>query len=223
MLLKDFKNKHRGGDIYVIASGKSLDYIDLSFFDGKICIGINQIYKKLLTNYLVRKESLFCEDVIKNLKKEQWLFIGKGYKKKVKHELIKRYKENDNVIFFDQINYSDKKLDIRSFPSNDDCLLVSDSTVTTGIYLAFYMGAKNIILVGHDCGMIDGAPNFSGYYKESDYKISRKNGIEDYKKWTKKIEKDTIALKKILKERHQRNVCSLNPFVSFNMEGHRYT
>ena len=34
--LEDFENKFKGEDIYVIGSGKSLDFIDNSFFENKI-------------------------------------------------------------------------------------------------------------------------------------------------------------------------------------------
>ena len=46
-LITELKDKHKGEDIYVIASGKSIDFIDDSFFDGKILIGVNQAYKKI--------------------------------------------------------------------------------------------------------------------------------------------------------------------------------
>ena len=37
--------------------------------------------------------------------------------------------------------------------------MVSRSTVTSAIHLAAYMSAKNIILVGHDCGFINNKSN----------------------------------------------------------------
>ena len=36
--LTDYKNIHTGQDIYVVASGKSCDYIQPSFFDNKITL-----------------------------------------------------------------------------------------------------------------------------------------------------------------------------------------
>ena len=70
--------------------------------------------------------------------------------------------------------------------------IVSFSTIVSGIHLAAYMGAKNIILVGHDCGTIDGIPNVEGYHNDSSYKIVWKKGKEDYIKWLPKIENDTV-------------------------------
>ena len=96
---------------------------------------------------------------------------------------------------------------------------MSHSTITSGIYLAAYMGAKNIILVGHDCGTIDGQSNFTDYHTNE----SRLQKTEAcYNKWLSKIELDTIVLKKFLKDKYGCNVYSLNPFVSFRLEGHNF-
>ena len=55
------KDKHLDEDIYIIASGASMDYIHPTFFDGKTVIGINQVYKKYDCTYLVRKEVKFIK------------------------------------------------------------------------------------------------------------------------------------------------------------------
>ena len=86
------------------------------------------------------------------------------------------------------------------------------------------MGAKYIILVGHDCGTLDGEPNFNGYHDDSTYSISHGNEEpkEKYKLWLSEIEEQTITLKKLLKEKYGCEIYSLNPFINFGLEGHRY-
>ena len=100
-------------------------------------------------------------------------------------------------------------------------LIVSYSTITTAIHLAAHMG-ENIILIGHDCGTINGEPNFSGYHTESTYKIAHRKGKKDYINWLSKIEKQTIKLKHLLKRKYGCNVYSLNPFINFGLEGNVY-
>ena len=95
-------------------------------------------------------------------------------------------------------------------------------TITTAIHLAAYMGAKNIILVGHDCGTINGECNFKGYHNNETYKIAHAKGKDDYVLWLKKIEDNTIRLKKLLIEKYGCNIYSLNPFINFNLEGNVY-
>lgn len=225
-MLNKFKNIHNDKDIYIIASGKSLDFIDNSFFDNKITIGINQVYRKIKSKYIVRKEiNLIKKSLNKN--KDTMHFISKSntgnnvlnnFKNKNEEYILKYFSNNKNIVIFDHNN---NKLTFEQLP-DDNKLLVSYSTITTGIHLAAYMGAKNIILVGHDCGTLNGEPNFKGYHTDSTYKIAHKNGKKDYINWLKKIENGTIKLKKLLKEKYGCNIYSLNPFINFGLEGNIY-
>ena len=224
--LKSFKNCHLEQDIYVVASGKSVDFISGSFFDNKIVIGINQVYKKIKCNYLVRKEAILIKEVLANADKNTIHFISEGSlgncQKKYIDETSNALKNIDttNVVLYKH-NQNVSHSILTSLPP-DDMLLVTWSTITTGIHLAAYMGAKNIILVGHDCGTINNECNFSGYHTNETYKISWKNGISDYKIWLTHIEDTTIRLKKLLKAKYGCYVCSLNPFINFNLENNVY-
>ena len=106
-------------------------------------------------------------------------------------------------------------------PTEENSLYVSFSTITTGIHLAAYMGAKNIILVGHDCGTLNGECNFTAYHTKQTRGLVWKNE-KDYTKWLLDIEGITIELKKTLQEKYSCNICSLNPFINFNLEGNIY-
>lgn len=66
-----------------------------------------------------------------------------------------------NVVIYDH-KPNNSQAAITSLPEDPNKLIVSYSTITTGIHLAAVMGAKNIILVGADCGTIDGMSNFDG-------------------------------------------------------------
>lgn len=224
--LIEFKNCHEGNDIYVLASGKSADFLDNSFFSNKIVIGINQAYKKVNCNYLVRKEAELIKEILSNTHKNTVHFISQGAlgncQKEYRLQTLRALKGVDttNVVLYHH-NQNVAYSTLTTLPP-DDMLLVTYSTITTGIHLAAYMGAKNIVLVGHDCGTINGECNFVGYHTDETYKIAWKNGKSDYKEWLKCIENTTIRLKYILKEQYDCNVCSLNPFINFNLEGNIY-
>ena len=79
------------------------------------------------------------------------------------------------------------------------------------------MGAKNIILVGHDCGTINGESNFKGYY---DNNISVDN--INYNNWLKEMSSHTVKLKELLKQKYNCNVLSLNPFVDLRLENNNF-
>lgn len=223
MELSKFKDIHKNSDIYVIASGPSLDYIDSSFFVNKITIGINQIYKKVKTNYLVRKEKDLLNQILKETPNETIHFISRGVcggNGNINKNFIKKnYSSNENIIIYEHNKNNCTMPNV--LPKNG--LVVSWSTITTGIHLAAYMGAKNIILVGHDCGTLDNITNTKNYHSESTYKIAHKKGESDYKVWLPKIENQTIKLKNILKKHYGCNVYSLNPFINFGLEGHKYS
>ena len=78
--------------------------------------------------------------------------------------------------------------------------------ITSGIHLAAYMGAKNIILVGHDCGSINGESNFNNYHTNETLK--QKN-VNEYKQWLKNIGNGTLTLKHLLKETYFYNIIIL--------------
>jgi hypothetical protein len=218
--LEKFKAIHQDKDIYIIASGYSCEFIDPEFFKNKITIGINQVHKKFTIRYGVRKEQKNLDTILSESPGTLWFVslhdCGVYHFPKLD---IKKYEANPNICIFKHNNNDDPRQPIMKLPDNG--LLASHSTITSGIHLAAYMGAKNIILVGHDCGTLDNQCNFTGYHtKESLYLW--KNGESDYKKWLPEIEGQTIQLKKILKEIYNCNVYSLNPFINFGLEGHIY-
>jgi hypothetical protein len=317
--LKDFKNLHENEDIYVLASGKSVDFIDNSFFENKIIIGINQAYKKIPCQYLVRKEAEGIEEIIKK-NKDTIHFISKGSCGDLRPECITKTAnklkkiDTQNVVLYNHNNnecerkkcedkkcedkkcedkkcedkkcedkkcedkkcedkkpepkgcywktqskstiyWSNSSTDIKpdvqfksgdhffnhrsenGFPKNwknirtifkiilpteENSLYVSFSTITTGIHLASHMGAKNIILIGHDCGTLNGECNFTGYHTKQTKGLNWRGNEKGYEKWLLDIEGVTIELKKLLQEKYGCNICSLNPFINFNLEGNIY-
>ena len=227
--MNEYKDFHKGEDIYVIASGKSLDFIEPEFFNNKITIGINQVFKKINCMYLVRKEAELLKDCVEK-NKQSIFFISKGSsgcKNNINEKIVKQNKYS-NVILFNH-NPNNTRINNISILFNtlnlkENELIVSYSTITSGIHLAAHMGAKNIIIVGHDCGLLDGEVNFRGYHTDETYKIVWKDGEKGYSRWITKshIENDTIELKKILKDKYGCNIYSLNPFINFGLEGHKY-
>lgn len=214
--LDEYKNKHLNSDIYILASGKSLDYIDNSFFKNKITIGVNQVCNKYISTYLVRKEHILLDSIL-NINTIHFVSRGNCGGNDFLNEkyIVDKYQDNKNIILY---NHDANTCKIENLPSDDDKLIVSWSTITTAIHLAAHMGSKNIILIGHDCGFLDGESNFINYYDEK--YIPDKNFYND---WLPKIESQTIKLKLLLKEKYGCNIYSLNPFINFNLEGHIYS
>lgn len=220
MELTDYKNKHLGQDIYVLGSGKSIDFIDNSFFKDKIIIGINQVYKKTVCQYLVRKEYDIIKEVLADKRTNNSIIFVPIYKKEQYKTVLNGVKNlPNNILYFESCKYPIWNTK-NALPDNDS-LIVSPSTITSGIHLAAYMGAKNIIILGHDCGTLNGEVNFKNYHTSKTYKIAH-TGKNKYQQWVLGIENDTIKLKKLLKKKYKCNIYSLNPFINFGLEGNKY-
>lgn len=202
----ELKDKHLGDDIWIIAAGPTMDYVDQSFFDNKISIGVNQVYRKYHPDYLLRKEADGFVDAIS---------IGTPL-------IMSRYncgsyrcglnpKAADYVFDHEDNEHTEVNLEVISLDSKK--IVVSYSTITSAIHVAAVMGAANIILCGHDCGMLDGKSRFDGYPEAI-------MGDKRYRSWLSEILPQTLAVRDRIKEVFGCNIFSLNPFVGLNLEGH---
>jgi hypothetical protein len=103
----------------------------------------------------------------------------------------------------------------RDWPNQETGLYVSWSSITSAMHFAAYLGAKNIILVGHDCGEIDG----QSWVKDYGYETGNPSEMAEAKQRNYAFENQSIAVKQRLKELYKCNIYSLNPFINYNLEG----
>ena len=213
------KNIHKDEDIYIIASGASIDYIDDSFFDNKILIGVNQIYKRLDCDYIVRKEVKFLKESLDSGAKVIVSEYDSGNLNSGESKLNTNKLIHDNLYYFEHLDNLHDRVDTSVIGT--DKIVVSFSTMTSAIHIAAYMGAKNIILVGHDCGSINGKMTCDGYYKS--IKDTPWQNWDQYRNWLKIIESQSVIVKNKIKEIYGTNTVSINPFVSLNLENNIFT
>ena len=81
------------------------------------------------------------------------------------------------------------------------------------------MGAKNILLCGHDCGSLDGETNLKGYNTKVGHMQGSQHG---YLQWLSQIENHTAKVCFKIESEYGCNIHSLNPFINFNLEGHQF-
>lgn len=212
--LIELKNKHLNQDIYVIGSGASLGYIDSEFFENKIVICINNTINHIPTAkvmYLVAKEP--NENVQKvAVKKQATIVMCKHHSGLNKNPLNK-------ILFPDKTFIFNPAVDVIKNKDNTESLERSSSTIVTGLHLAAFIGAKNIILIAHDCGSLNGQMHITGYDKSNAVMKGKA-----YTHWmaTQSIEKKTLMAKANLKQFWNVNVYSLNPFINYGLEGNVY-
>ena len=237
--IKELKNLHKGKDLWVLGSGPSLNFIDSSFFENKILIGLNRVYKFVdcKFDYVLIKDLPYFEKIDKEM------FKNSNFKLVMSKMQYGDFKKKPNIYseehyIFDHPEKINEEPDLSAIRKDSDKLVVGHSTITSAIHFAAYLGAKNIILVGHDCGMIDNESNVTGYNKgtlEVWNKTYAKYGwvadpsgpAPSMKAVTmdlvSKFERQTCAVSKKITKEYGCNIHSLNPFINLNLEGHTYT
>ncbi len=207
--LKELKNKYKGQDIYVVGSGASLNYVESSFFNNKITVGVNNVWKKYPVTYFVKKEDFKREDVSRG---NSIIIVTNYFGADSRNILHDQFQDEGRLYYyFEHEEIRHENIDVSMIGT--DKIVVSFSTITSAINIAAYFGAANIILCGHDCSSLDGDANFKGYHPTD-------NPNTWYRNWVHRIKPQTIAVRDKIKEVYGCNLYSLSPFIGLDMEEH---
>lgn len=211
------KNAHAGCDIWVIAAGPSAGFVDPEFFHGKITVCVNFTWQTFPASYVMVKEGYALQAALDAGEIVVASRFHCGSRSHVENLSLVSKAETQPVYIFDHL---ENRLDIvdLSVIGSDNQLVVSFSTITSALHLAAYLGAANIILVGHDCGTVDGQLKMPAYY-ESDFQV-KEPGF--YRRFIGSIEPQTLAVRDRIRQVYGARVYSLNPWVNLGMEGHSY-
>ena len=147
-----FKDIHKGGEIWIIGGGASMNYVSPSFFDGKLTMGLGEAFRKYKNcTYYLRKD-------------------GRSYQGHDIFDVIK-YNPSTKLIFSDYVgcavewgkNEFDVDVDYYFFehePSHGELsgnwnkiegkFANGIGLTGIGVHLAAYMGVKNILICGND-------------------------------------------------------------------------
>jgi hypothetical protein len=215
------KNKHVDQDIWCIAAGSSMDYIDSSFFDNKIVIGQNQVYKKYPCTYVLMKDLMESPRFPRSVNEIKKLGIPLIYSKyhAGHHSSGLNKTDYENSYVYD---HADNRADLQKHLDviGTDVMAAKRSSITSIMNIAAYMGAKNIIVCGVDCGTINGKTYFKGY-TEKDWKSGENNsGI---KNWLAATDSLNMSIRDQISKKYDCNIYSLNPFMNFKLDGNDYT
>lgn len=212
--VKEFKNIHKGQDMWIIAGGASLNYVRPSFFHNKITMCIGEAFRKYKhMTYYVRKD-------------------GREYQGFDIFEEILAHSPESKLIFSDYhgcaVEWGKNEFDVpvdywyfEHEPSHGELSTNwshVDGKFANGIghagiavHLCAFMGAKNIILCGNDTCFLDGKDYFDGY-GEYECRTSHIDTLNWGRPQTMEI---------VNHFRNQGiNIHGLNPFVDLRLEGH---
>jgi hypothetical protein len=207
VLLEDVAGTRDGGDVYVIASGKTLDYYDPEFFEDKFLIGVNYGWSLTIprVDYMVTK---YHETALEWVADERvgTMVVTRGLRGHRNMQPL----TDDRMLVVDHNENTVERWD-GDWP--EDGLVVTHSTITTAMHLAAVLGVRNIVTVGADCGVLDEETNVGDYKRDRKHLQFARFGS---------FEKQNRIVAKILRERYGVNVMSMLPFVTPNMEGHKF-
>jgi len=199
---------------YVIGSGPTLDHVDPRFFVGSNVIAVNEVGVRLGLYQMDVNLHTFSHYHYETFALAE-LYPGhrfhlpegdKGFagEPAERHRNVMFYRHYPTVYDFD----ASKK-----WPR--DGILVGSTSVHGAMHLACKMGATNIILVGVDCGLLDGKANHGKY-------VSGNIADGDVLSWLARWELHLRQVKQVLTEEYGVRIYSLNPFVNLNLEGHTW-
>jgi hypothetical protein len=206
--LAELKNRYTGTDIWLIAAGASMDFIDPGFFDGKITVGVNAVHRRFRCDYLVLRTTTLTEEALRS---GSSLIVSEHEMARLNGELTR---VSGPAWYFPHRQRSlHTPLDLSVIGT--DLIVVGASIIVSALHIAAYLGARNILLCGHDCGSLDGKIAFDGYYDQVGNVIS---------KWRllNRMEEQTVAVREKLREVYGCRIYSLNPFVNFGLEQHQF-
>ena len=214
MDLSDLEGVHAGETAWVFGSGGTLNHLQPEFFRDKLVIATNlgpvrfgiERPQFLFTHYhSVAAQAADIASVVVSLAKDTLTY------QPWQGDLP------DNVVLIPQDTYagpSDRWDPNSTHRPRPDSLVYGSSSLHGAMHLAAHVGAAHIVMVGADCGILDGQSNLDGYRGFQDA-AHRDRILSLY-------ERDHKRMKRYLVDTYGVTVYSLNPFINFNLEGHSF-
>jgi hypothetical protein len=206
MRLSDLRGKHDGATVYVLGSGKSVEFYDPEFFSDKLIVATNDGWSHWLptVDYMVTKYHHIAREW-EGSDRVGTLVVSKGNTGQL-DELIE---DREGLVVFEHQKNRVEGFTAKHFPSRG--LVVSYSTITSAMHLAAFMGARHIVMVGSDCGWLDETAQVTGHSDSlSDPDFAFHFDMQN------RVVADEI------RSRFGCSVSSMLPFVTPNMEGHKF-
>jgi hypothetical protein len=203
----DYKNKYSGETAWVLGSGKTLDFVPNGFFSDKLVVATNLTFRDRVgegfacSNYWMSEGDLVLPTV-----------MPEGVQVPSDVKMVKS--DSPLAIYVPTIGQKYSGFNPETDWPEDGTFVVGPSSLHLSLHWAVWLGVKHVVLVGADCGFIDEENNFGNYYDPHSATIAHAH----HQLW------ESVLVGMANKMRGLGvSVHSLNPWVTFNLEGHRWT
>jgi hypothetical protein len=211
MGLTALEGKHDGETAFVIGSGKTLDYYDPAFFEDKLTIGVNFGWSLKLerVDYMVTK---YHDHALTWVESDRvgTMVVTRGLRG---HRALEPLEDSRMVV----VDHNENTVERWDGDWPEEGLVATHSSITTAMHLGAVLGAGSIVMVGADCGVLDENTNADGYFNEREM-----HAENVWKKKFQSFDGQNEKVANILRQRYGVAVMSMLPFVTPNMEGHRF-
>lgn len=204
-----YRNTHQGATIWVVGSGRTASYIQPTFFDNKVVVAVN-FAGTVLGLHRFYTVSNHHDDA-------QAVALANGNQPVITTEVEQVPSQDstgvpataDNIVRVPSIDqpYSGFTTALH-WPDDPDLFTVGPTSLHLAMRWAWYLGAAHIVLVGADCGTLDGAGRVDDYPPGHLHFGMWESMLRDI---ADRLRKDGIG------------VHSLNPFVTLALEGHTFS
>lgn len=220
--IQSLRNSESGKDIYIIGSGKSIDFIPNRFWDDRLAIGVNFTYQRVPCKYSLCHHYCVVQPMIDSglttvVTSEAetcvWQSTHPNWKHPIRHDDFGGTFYGDTALRGDYYWYSHDNqgyvdISLKNF-DKPGYLTAGGTIVTTAIHFAYFLGARSIILAGVDGGVIDRGMNYDGY------------PVPTNNDHMANVQPQIDQISNHIRERGV-PVLSLNPFTNFTLEGHLF-
>ena len=208
--IKALKGYLGGAPFLVVASGATMNHVDIEALRGFPMIVVNEMFRQVRPvghRYALAHHHEHVQEAIN----AGWRVVTSeydcGFKAWGQHAFRGDYftykTQENNLVPTPNISAIERDA--------DDELVISACTVAEAIHFAYHLGASTVILCGVDGGSLDGEYNLRGY-----------NGGAGTNPQHVRLTYDCLmAVVTALRAKGLR-IYSLNPFVDLGLEGHRY-
>jgi hypothetical protein len=210
MLMPDIQNRHVGDTAWVFGSGATLDFLSPDFFRDKLIVSTNTgaFEFGVTPDYVFTHHHSKVKELPSAFPNTVFVMNRFDYPSRDIYGA-----ERDNVIIHDPktVTNSHDKFDPYGAdkPAHVHQLVFGSTSAHGAMHLAAYVGAKNIVLVGVDCGLLDDRVNFEKYASTTQ---------RPFTVWNRHL----ALMRDWLRDTYGVNTYSLNPFVNLHLEGHTF-